>query len=149
MFRHILVPIDQHPGCPVAVRHALDLTRAIGGRVTLLHVLENDQDGARRAAQIHLSTLARGARRPPEQVVLPVLDHDVVGAVSAFARQHRADLIVLGVRGHGGLEDEAIGALAVNLASASGRPVQVTEGQSRATQTRWHTWTAGTAASEA
>lgn len=131
MFRHILVPVDHHPASARAARHAHDLTRALGGRVTLLHVLEQDTAPGRASARRHLEALAAGARRPPAQVVLAVGDHDVQGAVVTFAVRHGVDLIVLGVGGEGGLTDEALGRLAVDLARRCALPIHLTGGRRR------------------
>ncbi|MBB5234698.1 nucleotide-binding universal stress UspA family protein [Deinococcus budaensis] len=139
MFRHLLVPVDHHPACHPAAHHAYDLTRALGGRVTLLHILERDTPPERTSADRHLETLAAGARRPPARVVLPVRDHDVQGAIAHYARKHAADLIVLGISGAGGLTDDALGKFAVNLARLSALPVHLTGSRppSEAVPSRW------------
>lgn len=149
MFRHILVPIDDHPASAHAARHAYDLTRALGGQVTLLHVLEGDTPEHRSAAQEHLDTLMAGARRPPARVVLPVGDHDIQRAVASFAVQNGADLIVLGVSGEGGLMDDALGRFAASLARLSALPVHLAGGGRRPRETvpvHWRQVVTGTPA---
>lgn len=125
MFRHILVPVDDHPASAQAARHAFDLTRALGGRVTLLHLLERDVASAHDAASRRLGALAASARRPPAQVILPVSGHAVQQAIVSYALQHGVDLIVLGVGGQGGLTDQALGRLGAELARISGLPVHL------------------------
>lgn len=150
MFRHILVPVDDHPASAHAARHAYDLTRALGGRVTLLHVLEGDTPEHRSAAHEHLKALSAGARRPPTQVVLPVGDHDIQRAVAGFAAQNAADLIVLGVSGEGGLVDDALGKFAASLARLSALPVHLAGGGRRPRETvpvHWQQIVTGTAPS--
>lgn len=128
MFRHILVPVDGHPASAHAARHAFDLTRAPGSRVTLLHLLEQDTPTRHEAAGWHLRVLAAGARRPPAQVILPVPDHAVGQAIAAYAARHSVDLIVLGILGVGGLADDALGRLGADLTRVSGLPVQLAGG---------------------
>ncbi len=62
MYQHVLVPVDFSPRGRTVARHAFDLARAAGGRVTLLHVL-TDGDPARAEALLHALTVY--GRRPP------------------------------------------------------------------------------------
>ncbi|ADV66067.1 universal stress protein [Deinococcus maricopensis] len=125
MFRHILVPVDDALTSAQAAQYAFTLTRALGGQATLLRLLENPSPAAHERASAQLSALAREARRPPRQVILPLHDHDAVQAITAYAQGQQVDLIVLGVTGEGGLTDEAVGRLATTLARTSGVPVHL------------------------
>ncbi|SMB85380.1 universal stress protein [Deinococcus hopiensis] len=125
MFRHIVVLADRHPASVHAARHAYELTRALGGRVTLLHVLEGNTSRDREAAEQHVKALSVGARRPPHEVILPLGNHDVRHKIATFAAQHQVDLIVIGLSGDGSLLDEALGRLGVSLTQVSGVPVHL------------------------
>lgn len=141
-FRHILVPIDAHPACDHAAHHAFALNRALGGQITLLYVLEQETPPGRAAAQNRLKALSSEARRPPVCAVVSVQDHTVLDNIGAYATLHRVGLIVLGIRGDGGLEDEALGKFAANLARISAVPVHLTTGRHRPFQsipTGWQT----------
>ncbi|MFC4637942.1 universal stress protein [Deinococcus hohokamensis] len=129
MFKHILVPVDDHPACVNAAQHAFDLTRVLGGQVTLIHLLGPNSEGTQTYAERHLERLARRARRLPTQVILPVAGQDAVDALATYATSHRVDLIVLGVSGEGGLVDAALGQVAATLTRVSGIPVHLSGGR--------------------
>ena len=101
MFRQVLVPVKFSVCGRLAARHACDVVRAIGGTVTLLHVLEHSEskpyqsrpyefgrpeqedfgaDEARfreaqyREAQACLRQLGLYARRPPSLLIVPALN---------------------------------------------------------------------------
>ncbi|WP_221090706.1 universal stress protein [Deinococcus aquaedulcis] len=125
MYRHILVPVDDHPASAHAAQQAHRLTRALGGRVTLLRVLSGDEALGAGAVQAQLRALAAGARRPPETATLTLAGQDAAPAIAAYAARCGADLIVLGVSGETHAPDEARAALALALAAHSGLPVQL------------------------
>ncbi|MBZ9713570.1 universal stress protein [Deinococcus multiflagellatus] len=125
MFRHILVPATNHPASAHAAQQAYRLTRALGGRVTLLWVLSSDRAASREEAQAQLQALAAGARRPPATALLSPGSQEAAPAIAAFAARSGADLIVLGVGGDGSAADDAQGTLALALAANSGLPVQL------------------------
>ncbi|PTA66347.1 universal stress protein [Deinococcus arcticus] len=127
MYRHILVLATDHPASAHAAQQAHRLTRALGGRVTLLRVLATGGTSQRAAALAQLQALAAGARRAPGVAVL-VLEPpgaEPAPAIAAFATRSGADLIVLGLGGTGSPADDAQGALALALAVLSGVPVQL------------------------
>ncbi|PYE56309.1 hypothetical protein [Deinococcus yavapaiensis] len=88
MYRSILTPIDLSLRDPLAPRHAFDLARLLGCRVTLV-ASTSAADGLSR-----LASLAEGARRTPELVVLPE-QADPERAFLALAYKERVDLLVV------------------------------------------------------
>lgn len=88
MYRSILTPVDLTLRDPLAPRHAFDLARLLGCRVTLV-ASTGATDGLSR-----LTNLAVGARRAPKLVVLPEQD-DPERAFLDLAGKDHADLIVL------------------------------------------------------
>jgi len=140
MFRHILVPIDDHPACDHAALHAFALNRALGGKITLLYVLEQETPLGWEAAQHRLKTLSSQARRPPTCAVVAVREHKVLEDICAYAALQGVGLIVLGIRGDGGLEDEALGKFAANLARLSALPVHLTGDQHKPFQSIPASW---------
>ncbi|GGO36374.1 universal stress protein [Deinococcus humi] len=129
MFKHILVPVDHHPACVNAALHAFDLTRALGGQVTLIHLLQQGTLENQVPVEQYLAHLARRARRPPAQVILSIGTQDAVEALATYASGHGIDLIVLGVSGEGGLVDAALGQVATDLTRVSGIPVHLAGGR--------------------
>ncbi|MFC4637939.1 universal stress protein [Deinococcus hohokamensis] len=127
MFRHILAPVGGSPTGEYAAHHAYDLTRALGGQVTLLHVLDHDNASHWTAAEGRLEALARGARRSPSRVILAG-GHDQPSAIVNFVAENGADLIVLDIGAEGSL-DGVLGTLAPRLATISGLPVHLATGR--------------------
>ncbi|WP_027482198.1 universal stress protein [Deinococcus pimensis] len=124
MFRHILALVDGSPASLGGARHAFELSRALGGRVTLLYLLEHDTPEERERARATLASWAEGARRPPRLALLP-LTGALPDTVAGFAREGGVDLVVVGVREGTGLERAVMGALADDIARVGGVPVQV------------------------
>lgn len=90
MFRHILVPVGLGQSSMAAARHAFNLARLLGCRVTLL-LLEDSTP----MAQEQLQALTRQARRPPAVLLIEAQDQSISQAIAQTARQNQADLIVL------------------------------------------------------
>lgn len=125
MTQHLLVPVDGSPASLHAARHAAALSRALGSRVTLLHLTEASDAQTRARLARRLRALAGAFRRRPRLEVRACPDHDIVGAVCAVAARVGCDLIVLGTEGDGHLGDAALAALARQVARASGLAVQL------------------------
>ena len=125
MFRQVLVPVKFSVCGRLAAWHACDVVRAIGGTVTLLHVLEHSAPGhaeleageaheaEARSEEAHhqealalLRQLSLYARRPPNLLMVPALYGSAPGGVASailrVAAQTGAELIMLGLRSHDG-----------------------------------------------
>ena len=93
MFRQVLVPVKFSVCGRLAAWHACDVVRAIGGTVTLLHVLEHPtprhaeleaaeaqdaearcQEARQQEALALLRQLGLYARRPPNLMIVPALN---------------------------------------------------------------------------
>lgn len=74
MLRQILVAVEFSVWSRNAAQHALDIARAIGGTVTLLHVLEEHESGQLNLEAAHtlLRELSLLARRPPNCLIVPL-----------------------------------------------------------------------------
>ena len=72
MLRRMLVAVDFSECGHHAARYAFGLARAVGGTVTLLHVLEGQEAGplSSEAAQTLLRELSMQARCPPKCLVV-------------------------------------------------------------------------------
>lgn len=123
MLRQILVPVDFSACARQVACHAFDLARAIGGQVTLLHVLEDQEPQEARDLLRQFSALAR---LPPECLVMPVsgpFPAGVAAVILEVAAQRGADLIVLGLRGPA--QRSPLGQVAVQVLLGALVPVQV------------------------
>ncbi len=121
MFRHILVPVGLGAGSLVAVQHALNLSRWLGCKVTLLHVLE----GSDSAPSETLARMTQGARRKPTVLLIEPKDQSIGEVVAHTAQQTHADLIVIGCHDTAQQPSEVLGAAALSIVAGSKVPVQV------------------------
>ena len=142
----MLVAVDFSDCGRHAARHAFELARAIGGTVTLLHVLEDQESGpvSTEAAQTLLRELSVQARRPPKCLIVcaesefdePGFTPDslrgrvrpeaqVASAILAVADGLDAELILLGPHGQGNTVGTALGQVAQRVLLDARQPVQV------------------------
>ena len=146
MLRQMLVPVDFSVWSRHAARHAFDVARAIGGTVTLLHVLECHESSPTdlELARTLLRQLSLLARRPPNCLIVPTISafaghdpgadglRDGVGvedgttpAILAVADQLGADLILMGPHGQGNTDARTLGRVVQQVLLVARLPVQV------------------------
>lgn len=143
--KHILVPVDFSVLASQAVDYAIELAKALGAKITLLHAYEPPAIGypdaaglalevteaCRRSAEAALETEAR--ERAASGVLL---GHELrqgaawVEIVEA-AKERGADLIVMGTHGRGGLSHLLLGSVAERVVRSSPIPVLTVRGQSK------------------
>ncbi len=121
MFRHILVPVGLGAGSLAAAQHALNLSRWLGCKVTLLHVLEN-ADGS---VSETFARMAQGARRKPTVLLVESQSQSIGEVVAHTAQQTHADLIVIGCHDMPRQASEVLGAAAQSIVAGSKVPIQV------------------------
>ena len=152
MFRQVLVPVKFSVCGRLAAWHACDVVRAIGGTVTLLHVLEYSAPGhperekfeVYRARQEEALALLRQvglyARRPPGFLIVPAPNRSalngsilnepapdgVASAILKVAAETGAELIMLGLRIRDGPVQGTLGRVVGPVLLGAGVPVQVT-----------------------
>jgi nucleotide-binding universal stress UspA family protein len=122
-YESILVPTDFSPGARAALDHALELARRCGGRVTLLHVYEIPAIAMGEGSTLGtglLQALEAGARQGLANLLeeiresrVPIDTKVMQGppalAIVDYAREHDADLIVMGTHGRTGFKRFARG----------------------------------------
>ena len=150
MFRQVLVPVEFSAGGLLAAKRACEVVRAIGGSVTLLHVLECSQPerqtpdttaaeqsqiedaysgeahfkGARfLEAQAQLNRLSLSVRRPPVCLIVPALN-GAAPVILEVAAQVGAELIILGL--HRQHSERGLGRVVHQVLLGACVPVQVT-----------------------
>jgi nucleotide-binding universal stress UspA family protein len=125
MYRHILVPVAHDTCSQIAARHAFDLSRLLGSRVTLLHVqAETLELEKSEAAPPWLTELSSQARFEP-QIRLITSSKTTAQAILEVAQAERVDLIVMGTHGREGVERLQLGSVAQAVAGSSSIPVQI------------------------
>ena len=147
MFRQVLVPVEFSACGRLAARHACEVVRALGGTVTLLHVLEYSQPERRELgrtlseqarfedvqlreaqlgeAQAQLRQLSLYARRPPVCLVVPA-QNGVAPVILDVAARVGAELIILGLHRQDGVRQGRLGPVVHQVLLGAGVPVQVT-----------------------
>jgi nucleotide-binding universal stress UspA family protein len=126
VYRVILVPVDSSACSARAAKQALDLSRLLGSRVTLAHILPDERpDNARHEAQGLLEHLAIGARFAPRLRVAEARGRTIPEAIVDLANDEGADLILIGTNGREGLQRLVLGSVAQSVAARAQVPVQI------------------------
>jgi nucleotide-binding universal stress UspA family protein len=127
MYQNILVPVDSSPCSAMASRHALDLSRLLGSRVTFAHVLDeiSSTDSARVSAQALLEQLSMGAHTPPKLRITEARGRSVPEVIIALAEEEKAELIIMGTHGREGAELLRLGSVARAVAARTPLPLVI------------------------
>lgn len=121
MFRHILVPVGLGAGSQAAAQHALNLSRWLGCKVTLVHVLENAEGSVSET----FARMVQGARRQPAVLVVEPKGQTIGAVVAQTVQQTHADLIVIGCHDDAEQTSEVLGPTAQSIVADARVPVQV------------------------
>ncbi len=143
-WRQLLVTTDLSPAAVPALEAAAELARIAGAHVTVLHVLDFSGLGDSEAARESLVRIERGLVREArprlealcerifKDLPLEIAVVESVGAaagICTYARDHRADLIVIATHGRGGVKRFLIGSVAERV--VHGAPCDVLAVRSR------------------
>jgi nucleotide-binding universal stress UspA family protein len=136
LFRMIVCAVDFSPVSADVLRIGADLARRHGGRLLVAHVVDwpfartsghetavNFKTTLETRAHEDLSSLLAGEAAPPSNVASIVLTGTPRDEILACARNRHADLIVLGVSGHGAVERALLGSTAHGVVRHSECPV--------------------------
>lgn len=143
-YKRILCATDFSPASVLALRHADDLARRLGARLTIVHVVQDalqqpwtaeayalnlaDLEGEWvRCAQTELARLAATCTTKPVTVCR---QGKPVQAILECVRDTRADLLVVGSHGHGVLAQMILGSVAERLIRHAPCPVLAVREQS-------------------
>ena len=134
--RRLLVPVDFSERSEVALRHAVALAEALGGRVDLLHAVDLPAlptfYGVTTLASLpDLVTHSRAALRKIVRRLLPegvrgdvLVETDApAAAILAAVQQRRPDLVVMATHGLRGLKRLALGSVAERVVQRAPCPV--------------------------
>ena len=135
MFRHILIPLDGSVLAESALPVAEFLSRALGARITLIHVIEKDAvafiHGERHLtrheeAEVYLEQIRQRAFPALSQVALHVHESavkDVAQGIVEHQDEFTPDLIVMCSHGRGGFRDLLFGSIAQQVITSGQVPV--------------------------
>ena len=136
-FERILVAIDGSQGANRAIATALDLTRLAGGHLTALAIegplpayaaTIGEVEEVKRQKDRFFDGVAQDAREQAEAagvaMSVEVRAGHAAELITAYAREHGADLIVVGHKGHF-LQDYVLGSTADRVAHHAHCPVMI------------------------
>jgi nucleotide-binding universal stress UspA family protein len=124
MFELILVPVTDDVCSPYSVAHAQNLSRLLGSKLILLHVIR-EPGPTRTEAHSLLERLALGSRFTPNLKLIENCDQSIAAQILEVARVENADLIVIGTHGREGAERLMLGSVAQAVAGSATIPVQI------------------------
>ncbi len=138
MYDTILVGVDMSEQSDRAVAAAEDLARLSGGKIHIVHMREQDLVTGRGAALYDTESageadelLAKEAQRVQEAglsvstEVRTVIAGQVADQIVAAAKDHDADIIVVGSHGRSGIARVLLGGTAYKVLHLADRPVLV------------------------
>jgi nucleotide-binding universal stress UspA family protein len=142
MIKSILCPIDRSPSSLQAFGYAIALARWQGARLNLLEVVEasvpagsrrvseNDSlpDDTRAALERDLRRVLTARRASDLKVKIVMRTGNVVQEILAQAKASRADLVVIGSHGRGGLQRLVLGSVAEKVLRLATCPVLTVRG---------------------
>lgn len=141
LFRRILVPIDDTPLSAKTMHYAFSVAERFGAKVTVLYVRNENRVAnvadARRdeqefeyelntVRQTALQTLSERAHSlPADSVSADVRTGDPIGCIVEAAREHKADLLIMGTHGRDSLSDRLFGSITERVLRDSDCPLLV------------------------
>ena len=139
--KKILVAYDGSPHSKQALNWAIDLSLLSGAQVLAVKVFEGNQlmlaaetsstrflealEAMRRDDQQLLDEAAAIGQSRGVQVTGEALQGNIADQILTYAKHHGIDLIVVGTKGHGVLEELLMGSVTRNLISLAHIPVLV------------------------
>jgi nucleotide-binding universal stress UspA family protein len=146
MFELILVPVTDDVYSPHSVAHAQNLSRLLGSKLILLHVI-CDSGPTHGEAQALLERLALGSRFVPNLKLTECGDISIAEHILEVAHEN-ADLIVIGTHGCEGTERLMLGSVAQAVAGSARIPVQIIPCHERSSNRLLDRWRRGDARSD-
>ena len=137
MIKNILCPVDRSPSSLQAFSYAIALARWQGARLNLLEVMEapvptggsriaedkSVPDDARAALERDLRRVLTARRAADVWVEIFMRKGNVVQEILAQAKATRADLVVIGSHGRGGVQRLVLGSVAEKVLRLATCPV--------------------------
>ena len=122
MYKRIMVPLDGSDLAQTALPHALELCRALGATLVLLHVRDTRQ-GSPEAARRFLDFTRRQHANAGVTIETLVREGSVAEAIVRAAEQEQIDVIAMATHGRSGLQRAVYGSVAAQVLRSSARPV--------------------------
>jgi len=122
VYQRIMVPLDGSDLAQTALPHALDLCRALGATLVMLHVRDARQ-GSPEASRRFLDFTRRQHAKAGVTIEVLVREGSVAEAIVRAAEEERIDVIAMATHGRSGLQRVVYGSVAEQVLRSSARPV--------------------------
>jgi len=122
MYQRILVPLDGSELAQQALAHALDMCRAFGATLVLLHVRDTRQ-GSAEAAQRYLDFMRRTYANSGIPIEVVGREGPVAETIIRAADEERIDVIAMATHGRSGIQRVVYGSVAEQVLRSSAKPV--------------------------
>ncbi len=121
LYKRIMVPLDGSELAQAALTHALDMCRAFGATLVLLHVRE--RGGSAEASDRYLDFTRRQLAGSGVPIELALREGVVADAIVQAVADERIDVIAMATHGRSGLRRVVYGSVAEQVLRRSSQPV--------------------------
>jgi nucleotide-binding universal stress UspA family protein len=122
MYKRVMVTLDGSDLGQTALPHALELCRALGATLVLLHVRDARQ-GSAEASRRYLDFTRRQHANDGVVIETLVREGSVAEAIVRAAEENQIDVIAMATHGRSGLQRAVYGSVAEQVLRSSTRPV--------------------------
>lgn len=122
MYKRVMVTLDGSELAQTALLHALDLCRALGATLVLLHVRDARQ-GSPEAARRFLDFTRRQHANDGVAIETLVREGPVAEAIVRAAADEQIDMIAMATHGRSGIQRAVYGSVAEQVLRSSTKPV--------------------------
>ena len=122
MYQRIMVPLDGSELAQTALGHALDMCRAFGATLVLLHVRDPRQ-GSPEASRRYLEYVRREQASSGVAIELAMREGPVAEEIIQASEQEHIDVIAMATHGRSGLQRVVYGSVAEQVLRHSAKPV--------------------------
>lgn len=122
MYQRIMVPLDGSDLAQNALDHAVDLARALGATLVLLHV-RTSHTGSKEAARRYLEFVQAQVASQGVPIELVVASGAIAASIIRAADEEHIDLIAMATHGRTGLQRAVRGSVAEEVLRRSNKPV--------------------------
>jgi nucleotide-binding universal stress UspA family protein len=122
MYKRVLVPLDGSELAQAALMHGLELCRAFGATLILLHVRDG-RKGSPEASRRYLEFVRKRHAEANVPIEVVVREGPVAEAIVRAADEERIDVIAMATHGRSGLQRVVYGSVAEGVLRSSARPV--------------------------
>jgi nucleotide-binding universal stress UspA family protein len=122
MYKRVMVPLDGSELAQTALDHALDMARALGATLVLLHVRDG-RKGSSQASRRYLDFVRKRHAEAGVPIELAVREGPVAESIVRAAEEERIDVIAMATHGRSGLQRVVYGSVAEAVLRSSTKPV--------------------------